>query len=71
MNWNLLNDMDDLTFRLKCALDNLNSVHTIMEEAEGANWQMHCNAVFSSYLQLCVLYEELTSCVDQATAERQ
>lgn len=70
MHWSFLNDVDDLSFRQECALDNLVSVHTIMEEAEGANWKMHCNAVFSAYLQLRNLHEELTSCVDQTIAER-
>ena len=69
MNWKFLNDVDGLTFELECALDNLVSVHTIMEDEKGANWEMRCNAVFSTYLQLRNIQAELTRCVDQAIAE--
>ena len=52
-------DLDEITFRLECAVDNLGVVHGAMEEDSGANPKIFCNAVFSIYLQLMDLKEEL------------
>lgn len=69
MNWNFLNDVDDITIKLECALDNLAAVHTVMESEEGAHWEMRCNAIFSTYLQLRNIQAELIRYVDQVVTE--
>ena len=67
--WELINDADMLTDELEWALDNLQAVHTIMEEDSGANWQRRCNAVFSVYLQLCSIRERLAERLCQTGRE--
>ena len=57
--YSVCNELGDITFRLECAVDNLGSVHGAMEEDGGANPTIFCNAVFSVYLQLLSLKEEL------------
>jgi hypothetical protein len=69
MNWSFLQNVDDIAFKLECALDNLGSVHTAMVDEEGSSWERSCNAIFSTYLQLSNIHAELTRCVDQAVTE--
>lgn len=66
-----LNDVDELSFELECALDNLDLVHTVMVDEKGINWEICCNAIFSTYLQLRNIHAELTQCVDRAITEEQ
>lgn len=63
---NLLNDVDMITFDLVCAIDNIAAVHTAMKEDGGANWQQMCNAVFSSYRQLCNIHDAFKLAIEQA-----
>lgn len=67
--WELINDVDMLTYELECATDNLAAIHSTMEKDEGANWQRYCNAVFSVYLQICNIRERLDVRTDQAIDE--
>lgn len=67
--WDLIDDVNMLTNELEWALDNLEAVHTTMEEDEGANWQRRCNAVFSVYLQLHSIRERLDERLYQAGQE--
>ena len=69
MNWKFINDVDELTFQLECAIDNLNSVHTVMESDGGVNWKNHCNALFSTFLLIHNIHAELARCVDRAVAD--
>ena len=69
MNWDFLNDVDDLAFQLECAADNLVAVHSVMEDEGGANWERRCNAIFSTYLQLCNIQKALSCRVEQAAAD--
>lgn len=57
-------ELDEITFRLECAVDNLGAIHGAMEEDGGANPKIFCNAVFSAYLQLLSLKEELQQLSD-------
>lgn len=68
--WELINDVDMLTYELECAADNLLVVHSTMEEDGVANWQRRCNAVFSVYLQICNIRERLATRTTQAMEEQ-
>lgn len=57
--WDLISDVELLLNEFEWALDNLQTVHTTMEDDTGANWEIRCNAVFSIYLQLCNIHERL------------
>ena len=61
-----INDVDMLNFELECAIDNLWAVHSNMEEDQGANWQKSNNAVFSVYLRLIAIKNELQSATNAA-----
>lgn len=69
MNLDFLNDVDDLAFQLECAVDNLVAVHSVMEDEGGVNWERRCNAIFSTYLQLCSIQKALSCRVEQAAAD--
>ena len=60
-------DVEDLTYRLKCAVQNLNVVHDAMEH--GA-WEMefYIPAIYASWLLLDALAVELQQMVDGAQA---
>ena len=68
--WELINDVGLLNNELEWAIDNLDAVHTTMEEDEGTNWQRRCNAVFSIYLQLCSIQKRIDASIDQAGREQ-
>lgn len=66
----LINDVDMLNYELECAIDNLWAVHSNMEEDQGANWQKSNNAVFSVYLRLIAIKDEIHA-VTNAAIEKQ
>ena len=61
-----INDVDMLNFELECAIDNLWAVHSNMEEDQGANWQKSNNAVFSVYLRLIAIKDEIHAVTNAA-----
>lgn len=66
----LINEVDTLNFELECVIDNLWAVHGNMEEDQGANWEKTNNAVFSVYLQLKAIHDQIQAAID-TTIERQ
>ena len=67
--WELINDVDMLTYELECATDNLAAVLRTMEVDGEENQQRQCNAVFSVYLQICNIRERLDARTNQALEE--
>lgn len=62
----LINDVEMLNFELECAIDNLWAVHCNMEEDQGANWQKTNNAIYSVYLSLNAIKNEIQAATDAA-----
>lgn len=69
MIFDFIDDVDAITFRLKCAIQSLHVLHTSADEDGGANWEMHCNALYSILLQLYGIQGEQEEALKKAIAE--
>lgn len=66
----LVNYVEMLNFELECAIDNLWAVRSNMEEDQGANWQKSNNAVFSVYLRLVAIKDEIQAATNAEFEKR-
>lgn len=64
-----MSDMDNLSFRLKCTTQSLHLLHSSMENDNGTNFEMHCNAILSVLRQLYQIQEEQDTAVSKVYAD--
>ena len=62
-------EVQDIAMRLECAVDNLDVIQFALEQSNEAS-EMYSNAIFSLYLQMSGLVEELKKASDDECARR-
>ena len=65
MKYMISSNVDELTYRLECAVQNLNVVHDAMEHGAW-DLEFYTPAVFASYGHLAELVKELRQLVEEA-----